>query len=564
MKRISYILSTILLSSTLIYATTNESELIFIPNLNCDQLSVPNNSNESGIPYFNFSGCPTPTPSPTPTPTPTPTPEEEYYYYPPTTTQPEPEPTTEPQIEREPIVVVDEHQDGENVNEQNVYIDELATNTQIDTYKDFNKNEDGTNSATVELKGENGEIIETNIKTNLPKESITITSVDGGVETKANINNEDGSQTETTSKVNTNGTMVNKIKVTDKDGKETTTKISSTKVGTNVEINEDGSFTTSYKDNHGLEVKAVASTNGGVYHEVDTTNENGEIVRTIAKSNVKGSQVVIKEDGTIQTSAHSTGKILNRDGSESSVEITVVVEGKSDGKATHILQVKDENGEVIITKAESELDGAETIISEDGKVETKVQNGDSELKVEASADGKATHSITLKNENGNEVKTEATSEMRGAKTTIKESGEVETSAIVENGISTVDYKVVAKPDGEANHQVGVENRLTGQRVVSEASSKIKGAKTTIKESGKVQTEATKEIDGIIVKAFVDTDENGESFTYFKRFTLFGFELEEQDTVKNGQFEAGNKSIIKEENGKLKLDVTTKVTKEILF
>lgn len=57
---------------------------------------------------------------------------------------------------------------------------------------------------------------------------------------------------------------------------------------------------------------------------------------------------------------------------------------------------------------------------------------------------------------------------------------------------------------------------------------------------------------------------GESTTYFKTYDSDGEEVETKQTFQKGQFELGNEATIKEEDGQLKIDVTSRVTKEIIF
>ncbi len=533
-------------------------------------------------------------------------------------------------IEEDTIIIIDS-----DTNEEVVVINEVDTNNQIETYGDFSENEDGTNTATVDFVDGSGKVTQTEIKTDFAKEDVIITSTDAGVETKAQVNNENGSKTESKTKVNNNGTLTSEIKVTDKDGNEVKTKISSTKVGTNVEMGKDGSLKTSFKDNHGMEVKAVATANGDTEHEIDITDGNGNVVKTVAKSNVKGSNVVIKDDGSVQTSVHTTSTITNQDGSKSEVEVLSVVEANSEGKATHVMQVTDSEGNAIVTKAQSEILGATTTIAESG-IETtatatttftdnsgEIQNRELQFKVEAKPSGQANHKLSFKDENGQESITEATSEVKGAITTIKTDNTIETKAnvldsqgnrneviaqalsngdathslesrdengnsikveatselpntktvIKDSGVETsttttnensekVDIKVTGTKEGYAKHEVTVNENNRGQLLSTRstfAQSQVKGAKTLINKSGLVQTMVSIKSNGIITQAFVDTTPNGESHSYFKKFDSNGAELETQSTTKNSNFELGNNAIIKEKDGNLLLDITTRVS-----
>ena len=80
----------------------------------------------------------------------------------------------------------------------------------------------------------------------------------------------------------------------------------------------------------------------------------------------------------------------------------------------------------------------------------------------------------------------------------------------------------------------------------------------------METTASKNENSIITKAYVDTNPQGESTTYFKTYDSSGKEIETIQTFQKGQFELGNQATIKEENGQLKIDITSRVTKEIIF
>ena len=453
--------------------------------------------------------APTQAPTDAPTQAPTQAPTEAPTQVP--TEAPTDAPTQAPTPEKETIILIDD-----NAGEEAVVINDIVTKTNIETYEDFSDNEDGSSSAKVDFKDEDGKTTSTEIKTNIEKENITITSTDTGIETKAEVKKEDGTSTQTSSTVNANGTLTNKVVSTDTQGVQTTSNISSTKVGTNVEIATDGSLTNSYKDTKGLEIKAVASSNGDVEHEVDITDEDGNVVKTIAKSDIKGSSVVIKKDGSVQTISKTISKTTDANGVEENFEILSVVESDSTGKATHIMQVKDSTGNSVITKAKSEILGATTTITQSG-IQTK-----------------ATAKTTKTDANGN--------------------------------ISTrdIEFEVQASPDGSATHRISFKDD-NGVEVVTQARSKVKGATTTIKADNTINTEAQiTDESGKIYKAIVNTDADGQSSSWFEITDPITGETTKELTVEAGIFEEGNTATISEDGGVLKMNVETKVTKTIQF
>ena len=180
---------------------------------------------------------------------------------------------------------------------------------------------------------------------------------------------------------------------------------------------------------------------------------------------------------------------------------------------------------------------------------------------------KVTHEVAVTNTNGEVVVTTTTSEVNGSVTTVDENGTIETKVTVTNDDNkTVTLSMEANPDGTVSHKVVVDG------VESKATSEVVGAKTTIKENGTVVTEAKQSkpqtIDGeeYIVTVVVETLPNGESYTKFvKENVATGEKTEVEKTLSSDTgFEAGSKVVIKEVDGILRVEITTKLTKVIIF
>ena len=409
---------------------------------------------------------------------PTPTSEE------PVVVEPTPAPTPEPEVT---IPVISESGETE------VKLIEVDTGKTINSYATTN-NEAGAETTTIlfvdEMTGE-----ETSVALTSKVAGSTTTSTSDGIETKATTLREDGAVVESVSKVNTNGTVASDVKTTDSEGNTITTKASSLKAGTNVAIEQDGSVSMNAKNSDTSEVKATASVNGTVTHEVGVTDMSGNRVATTATSNIKGSQVVIKDDGTVQTSAKTTQ--TNDDGSIR--EVLLLAEGKADGKAVHVMQIKGANGETVTTKATSELLGAQTTIKEDGAVETAIASKqNTQIKAIANPDGSATHEVDIIKEDGSAVATKARSEIPGASTTIGADSSVTTEATVtqtdENGEQfEIRAVAVTQDDGTTQTRFEKVNLTTGKtteldNTVSQNTPFEQGNETTIleNEDGKLQ------------------------------------------------------------------------------
>jgi len=298
----------------------------------------------------------------------------------------------------------------------------------------------------------------------------------------------------------------------------------------------------------------------------DSVTFSSNVLRVALKNNVIGNSDinVTVTDGTLSASKTFNFYILPlEDGTDTSKvnDINVTTENNTTTTALNIsdtLKVQtqeDTNGTVsheifvggVEIKATSEINGSVSEFTDNGVHTTYNSGGGVNLEVNATLDGKATHTLTTTNGT-----TTATSEFVGAQTVIKKDlnnkVEIETSVQV-NPNSTV--KVVAKEDGTAEHTVTTNGKT------STTLAKIEGATTTITTSGSVETSAGgTSNNGYTIKAKVVTDENGKSRTSFvkvkdsdKTETSLG------NTVKSTTpFEAGNNVEIEDISGTLYMKI----------
>ncbi|MEA3354289.1 MAG: hypothetical protein U9Q33_10790, partial [Campylobacterota bacterium] len=261
---------------------------------------------------------------------------------------------------------------------------------------------------TLELKdNESGEVQEQTIVVKNPESVITTTETGTRIEAKVE---DEQKEVETKLELNENGTSISTVVVKDKETGESKAGALATFIPIAPETNEDGSVTVT-KDDLKLEVKSDGSTE----HTITLKDEAGnELGITKAKSEADNSVVILLEDGTVQT---KTKQIK-----ENGEEISSVVDGKGDGTAVHMLKILDSNGDEVVTKAESKIVGAQTIISPEGEVETSVDVSDSlKLIVVAKEDGTSEHTVST----GDKV-TKVKSSIKGAQTVIDTNAEVET------------------------------------------------------------------------------------------------------------------------------------------
>jgi len=402
------------------------------------------------------------------------------------------------------IIIPDTGNGNNAIEDKKIIINELKTGTTIGEVKESKTDvATGITTTSIALKDNNGNDNGTlDFTSEIDKKDIIVTTTEDGVSMNSKLNNEDGSTESIDTKVYTNGTSQTVLTKIDKDGNRKSVVIQSLVSDTKTNTAKDG-VTTTQRTKDDVTVKASITKDGISEHKVDIIGADGEIIETKAISNINNSAVTILEDGSIQTNAITA--------TADQKTIVVVVEGKTDGKSSHLLELTDQSGNRVITKATSDIKGAQTVVSKNGNIAT---------------------SATLK----------------------------------EEGKEDIQLSVEANTDGSATHKVmqnGIETKAT---------SLISGAKTSMAENGKITTEAQSSnnliINGeeYIVKGVVVTLPNGESYTEFEKVNIItGEKLALEKTVSDTTpFEAGNDATLTEQDGLLKLEINTKVTRDILF
>ncbi|MFT5660523.1 MAG: VCBS repeat-containing protein, partial [Sulfurimonas sp.] len=285
---------------------------------------------------------------------------------------------------------------------------------------------------------------------------------------------------------------------------------------------------------------------GKVTHTVDV---NG--TTTSATSKLEGANVTVNSNGVTTTYEDETR------GLKAQVLATI------DGIATHLLQIGN-----LLTSAISEIIGARTLIENDEngdmKIVTQVQttnvnNRLVEIQVDAKANGQAIHMITIDGKS-----TKATSEIIGAKTVIKETGEVQTNSILDT-LNNIVAIVKALTDGSAVHEVN------GDEFDTKVTSNIAGAQTIVKVTGKVQTSvdnktAQCENAAQYTDAYVTTAKDGTSVTKFAKYACIDDSFIEEDPtlLDDISFYRNNNVTIQEVNGRMRIIIVTPLNDDIRF
>ena len=383
------------------------------------------------------------------------------------------------------ISEVEQKEDIQNKTKDNVT--QKDTKNTLDVQSIVESTDDkGTKTSQVQVVNDDGSTKDVKIVVDKDIQTTT-TTTDKGLETKTEVLKDDGKTVSTSATLNNNGTT--EVKVTTNGGdtnEEKSTTLKSTIAGTDMEIKEDGSVEIS-----------VDLTDDDLGKTV-TPNEPS-VEKTITKSKV-------------------TANADSDDKSGTTVELTVVND-------------KGEE-ETLQTKTSSDIKESAVIITDDGSVQTnaktttKVTDEDGNEKdvdvdvvVETDKFGKLKTELIVTDAEGNKKVVSIDSEVAGTDTTIKEDGTVQTQASV--GDANVNTEI--KPDGKAQTTVVIttvdEDTGEEKETVVTSSSDMTGSKTTLQKDGtttiavsqnaKVLDENDNELD-IVIDLSVGTKTDGQT------------------------------------------------------
>ncbi len=332
-----------------------------------------------------------------------------------------------------------------------------------------------------------------------------------------------------------------------------------------VELHPNGTIT--YEDENGVtQTLPEGSSLGFSSAGISTISSSASATEaSITRTNPDGSE---SQSGLVDTSSGSTGVTQNGDGSYSTSRTDA--EGSSasgtispTGQASHRVEPA---GGAPATTAQSQIAGATTTLSDEG-VNTAIgglsdgDGGTVDLSVSATNSGAATHRMDRTDSSGNSATTNATSEKPGANTTIGTDGEGKPYILTTLDEGDKHYQVEATADGQASHA------LTTEGTTTRADTNVTSAdiQTRIDESGAIATEVQPTADPT-VRAIVHTLPNGESLTRFERFNSAtgAWEVILPTVHESTPFERGNRSIIKEHDDDLEIEVTSDVTRILRF
>ncbi len=304
---------------------------------------------------------------------------------------------------------------------------------------------------------------------------------------------------------------------------------------------EDGSITTQV-DVEQTQIIVNNRLDGKIEHIVTVDGKT-----TKALSNLEGANTKIENDKVVTAYKPSDNTTLE-------------VETNKQGKTEHKLKIGE-----IITQAIFNISGTNTqiIYDENNKPKisttlefTNVDNKLLDIRVDANSNGWATHKLVL-----DKFETSSIIQLLGAKTQILDDGEVQTDVLLDENTSS---EVIAYPNGNAKHEVKTNS------FDSYANFNIKGAKTTVKDTKEVETNLSvktkmcQTLDYYVI-AKINTDINGRTTTLFDKFNCLDDSfIKTLKTIKEKSFEPNNIVDVRENNGLVEISTKTQVNENIQF
>lgn len=350
----------------------------------------------------------------------------------------------------------------------------------------------------------------------------------------------------------------------------------------NGDVDSDGSYTT--KEEVVRFQVHIDSDDGTISGNKITTNHSSGVVSTSAFSKLIGSKMSITKEGikeitatlndpfkvdvqvtdVVANSHISTTTIDNSlspqrvTNGEDGIVTTKIPIGESDilvdnnlnGKVAHKVKVAG-----VTTSAISTYEGSRVIVTPNG-VETSYE----EFKAITNLSGKTVHKIEKTAYGSGSAKrfvTEATSEIVGSQTTIKEENNetvIITGASVSIDGKLINVEVKGKSDGEAIHKVFFY-KGNGEKIESNGNCLVPGGKTTLKNDGRVETKYT---DSIGVSG-ITTQEDGTANSYFLTNGNYNYTVNRETPL-----EEENNVTIRKNEGDIEILIRTNISKKLVF
>ena len=360
---------------------------------------------------------------------------------------------------------------------------------------------------------DNGDGTHTITITDLGTGSVTTTIVKDGKDGKdgaTGATGADGKNAEADVKDNGDGTHTVTIK--DGNGNTTTTIVKDGKnAEADVKDNGDGTHTVTIKDGNGNTTTAIIKDGAtGAKGDTGATGADGKNAEADVKDNGDGTHTVTIKDGNgnttttiIKDGATGAKGDTGADGKNAEADV------KDNGDGTHTVTIKDGNGNTTTTIIKDGATGAKGEKGDTGATGADGKNAEADVK----DNGDGTHTVTIKDGNGNTTTTIVKDGATGAKGDKGDKGEDGTSItgeVVDNGDGTHTITITDLGTGSVTTTIVKDGKDGATGATGATGADGKNAEADVKDNGDgTHTVTIKDGNGNTTTTIVKDGKNGK-------------------------------------------------------
>ena len=363
---------------------------------------------------------------------------------------------------------------------------------------------------------DNGDGTHTITITNLGDGSVTTTIVKDGKDGK---NGKDGAtgaagKNAEASVVN-NGNGTHTVTIVDGNGQTTSTVVKDGKnAEADVKDNGDGTHTVTIKDGNGNTTTAIIKDGAtgakgdtgatGAKGDTGATGADGKNAEADVKDNGDGTHTVTIKDGNgnttttiIKDGATGAKGDTGADGKNAEADV------KDNGDGTHTVTIKDGNGNTTTTIIKDGATGAKGEKGDTGATGADGKNAEADVK----DNGDGTHTVTIKDGNGNTTTTIVKDGATGAK---GDTGDSITGEVVDNGDGTHTITITNLGDGSVTTTIVKDGKNGKDGATGATGADGKNAEADVKDNGDgTHTVTIKDGNGNTTTTIVKDGKNGK-------------------------------------------------------
>ena len=360
---------------------------------------------------------------------------------------------------------------------------------------------------------DNGDGTHTITITNLGDGSVTTTIVKDGKDGKDGATGAAGKNAEASVVNNGNGTHT--VTIVDGNGQTTSTVVKDGKnAEADVKDNGDGTHTVTIKDGNGNTTTAIIKDGAtgakgdtgatGAKGDTGATGADGKNAEADVKDNGDGTHTVTIKDGNgnttttiIKDGATGAKGDTGADGKNAEADV------KDNGDGTHTVTIKDGNGNTTTTIIKDGATGAKGEKGDTGATGADGKNAEADVK----DNGDGTHTVTIKDGNGNTTTTIVKDGATGAK---GDTGDIITGEVVDNGDGTHTITITNLGDGSVTTTIVKDGKNGKDGATGATGADGKNAEADVKDNGDgTHTVTIKDGNGNTTTTIVKDGKNGK-------------------------------------------------------